>query len=172
MTIRAGASDVNEQVGVYRPGFSPSWESHVRLRTQADVHLSCTYAIMTSRERTYSQLGVANTFAVMYELCPWSWAVDYVTDTGDWINSMFARDGTRFIEGSETHVMIVTNGETQIHPGDILFVQSPTDRTDVVLGRMERYVLSSSPGPWMPTFRNRIGLNQLANLTAALSQLR
>ena len=172
MTIRAGHSDVETAVGVYRNGTSPSWECHVRLRTQSDVHLSCTYEIATSRERTYSQLGVSNTFAVMYELCPWSWAFDYVTDTGDWINSLFARDGTRFIEGSETHVMVVTSGDVQIHPGDVLLVKPPVDRTDVVLGRMERYVLTSSPGPWMPTFRNRIGLNQMANLMAALSQLR
>lgn len=171
MVIRAGHSDVEHRTAKMGAGFSPSWESHTQLRVESNCHLSCTYAIAASRERTYNQLGVSNSFSVMYELLPWSWACDYVTDTGDWLNALFARDGTSFIEGSETLVMKVTSGTEQIHPGSVRLVSPPKAGTDAVLGRMERSVLTSSPGPWFPTFRNRIGLNQMANLTAALSQL-
>jgi hypothetical protein len=135
-------------------------------------HLSCTYEVPVSSTRTLQQLGLGNPLSVGWELAPWSWAVDYVLGVGEWTNALFAREGTKFVEGSETLFMNINSDPSvsfELGSG-WQWLKKPTARTvPFSAGKIQRLVLSSSPGPWFPVFRNRMGLDQMANLCAALA---
>lgn len=173
MTIRAGGTDrrsVTKSVG-------GTWSTSLKwaLAVESSCHLSCTYEVPVSYARSLQQVGLGNPYSVAHELMPWSWALDYVTDTGSWINSLFARDGTSFVEGSESLIMRVVDDRAafSLHDTRDATIKRATypGVMAVRIGRFSRSVLTSTPLPWFPTFRNRLGLNQMANLTSALSQL-
>lgn len=135
-------------------------------------HLSCTYEIPVSSTRTLQQLGLGNPLSVAWELAPWSWAVDYVLGVGEWTNALFAREGTRFIEGSETLYMKITSDPSvyyELGPGWSWRKQPKPTTVNLTAGKIQRIVLTGSPSPWFPVFRNRLGLDQMANLCAALA---
>lgn len=177
MVVRAGHTDTS----VGRTGKMSTWSPGYQTILKADVvsscHLSCTYQVPVSSTRTVQQLGLGNPYSVAYELAPWSWALDYVSTTGDWVNSLFANEGTSFLEGSETLLMKVGGSEgmfefsTQPYPGYVMKKGPSQGLFDGNAGRMQRTVLNGPPLPWYPTFRNRLGLNQMANLMSALSQV-
>lgn len=173
MTLRAGGTDVRRVDATTQGLYS------TRLRWALDIearaHLSCTYLVPVSYTRSLQQVGLGNPYSVAYELMPWSWALDYVTDTGSWLNSLFARDGTSFVEGSESLLMRVVNDVVFYKPemayGVTLETWAHRGYLPFRAGRFSREVLTDTPLPWFPTFRNRLGLTQMANLTSALSQL-
>lgn len=177
LVVRAGHEETDEQ-SVTVTGSSAAWKGRLTAARQSRCHLSCIYEVPVSSARTLQQLGLGNPFSVAWELTPWSWAVDYATTMGDWINSLFANEGTRFVSGTRSLMMKIggeeesafwtiqkQNGfEVSPNPSSIGFL--------FAVGRFHREVLDGPPMPYFPTFRNRLGLNQLANLTAALSQLK
>lgn len=174
MTLRAGGSDRRRaiaELSVYLGSAIPVVDCEV----ESSAHLSCTYDVPVSYARSLQQVGLGNPFAVAHELTPWSWAADYVSDTGDWLNSLFAREGTSFKEGSESLIMKVVNDGALIRykaaSGGRIERSTFPDAMRFSAGRFQRTVLTSTPLPWFPTFRNRLGLHQMSNLLAAMSQL-
>lgn len=178
MVIRAGHSADRNCVSAPQTAWSPGMANRLHFPVQEACHLSATYEIPVSSERRMQQLGLGNPFSVAWELTPWSWAADYGTDMGDWLNSLFAREGTKFMEGSETLYMKygtdVGPAWVEVRPDSgYIFKKRGSGRGIVCTGgRISRSVLTGTPSPWFPTFRNRLGLNQMANLMAALSQMR
>lgn len=176
MILRAGASSTENTNYTFRGPFSPAWECALRTPLETRLHLSTRWAIPVTNNRRLQQLGLGNPFSVGYEVLPWSWAVDYVSTTGDWLQGLFAREGTTFLGGCESFYMVYGGSSptsVTVRDGVMRDVKATyPSSTSMELGRFERVILDTSPGPWFPTFRNRMGLNQLANLTSALAQLR
>ena len=52
-------------------------------------------------------MGLANPAEVLLELTPFSWVVDYLSNTGKWVQSLAPLQGARWIEGSMSLVQRV-----------------------------------------------------------------
>lgn len=170
-TVKAGHQQITTKTAVMQAYVSPSFQLHELGVVVARCHYSCTYEVTSKVDRTLAQLGLSNSFSVMFELTPWSWAVDYVLGVGNWLNSMFASTGLRFVEGAESLMMTAEIADTQVHPDPSQRLDRvPRGRSTLSCGRFERNVLSVHPVPVMPVWKVRIGLQQSANLAAALSQ--
>lgn len=175
--LKKGGSAVSEhQVNVPGYNWQPSYEGTVPLERAEQCHISCVYDAAKTGTRTLQQLGLTNPLSVAWELTTLSWGVDYISNMGDWIQSLAKIDGGDFVEGSLTRVQRVRSvGPMSVrpHPAVKHYLGSLSDLMFVLnAGRMQRIVLSSTPTPALrPAFRNRLGLTRVANLTAVLSNL-
>lgn len=150
------------------------WTVHQPVLVETSAHVSARYEIPVTATRTLNQLGLGNPASVAWELLQFSWMVDYVLGVGDWLASLTAAVGTRFIEGSISRKQEVSSvGPFQIHaePGVVLQKGFETGIAQLGGGRFERTVLSTAVFPAvLPPLRSRLGLTQLANSLAALAQ--
>lgn len=176
--FRAGAShtwNVQMDSAKYQWGTLPVFT--IRGRVQAFCHVSAAYEIPVNASRTFEQLGLGNLASVAWELTQFSWMVDYVVDVGGWLESLTAADGTTFVEGCISRKMVMDhpdaggykNGGTILRPSvPVSGFSSESIRGQY--GRFQRSVLAESPVPTLPPLKRKIGLTQLANSLAALSQ--
>lgn len=170
-TCRAGSQRIDTNTAVMQGYVTPSFKLHELGLVVTRCHYSCTYTVSCAVDRTLAQLGLSNSFSVMWELTPWSWAVDYVLGIGSWLNSTFATQGLSFKEGSESLFMSIEIADTQVHPDPgCVLERVPRGRSTLIAGRFERNVLTVHPVPVLPIWKPRIGLDRMANLASALAQ--
>lgn len=177
LIARGGHEDIND-VDVDIPLFRNvgALVERLTLRVTSGCHYSIRYEKpggMLADARDQLGLGLAST---LWELTPYSFALDWVVGVGDWINSMGAADVADFVEGSVSKIQRVNLIRRQfvIPPGSIAedaqVVSDPGGRV-VAFGRFSREVLTHLPVPAiLPQIRNRMGLPQLASLMSLLVQ--
>ena len=177
LKIKTGASSTSEARYTSSSPYNPGWTGTVRLQTTTQCHISAVYDVVPTTERTFQQLGLTNPAVVAWELTTLSWMVDYLWGVGDWLQSLTRIDGASFVEGSLTRVQRCK------YAGPVSFTPSSSSvklvggfndyEVSISAGRMQRVVLPPegvTPG-LHPAFRNRMGLTQMANSLAVLSQL-
>jgi hypothetical protein len=75
---------------------------------QQDLLVGCTVHLTYEEDNPYlitaAQLGLVNPAEVVWELVPWSFAVDWFIPVGPWIQSTTAAIGWRFKGGSKTTI--------------------------------------------------------------------
>lgn len=151
------------------------WTVHQPVLVETSAHVSARYEIPVTATRTLNQLGLGNPASVAWELTQFSWMIDYVLGVGDWLASLTAATGTRFIEGSISRKQEVSSvGSFQVHANDGVRLQKGFHPGIARLGggRFERTVLSTAVFPAvLPPLRSKLGLTQMANSLAALAQV-
>lgn len=177
MKVKKGGSSeqrVNAKFAGYP--YAGAYEGTVQLIRASQCHISCVYEVTNTSTRTLQQLGLTNPVAVAWELTTLSWGVDYVSNMGQWLQSLAGIEGAAFVEGSLTRVMRVRSaGGFNFRPIGTWKIESggmEGSELSLFAGRMERTVLSATPTPAIsPAWRNRIGLTRMANLLAVTTKL-
>jgi hypothetical protein len=129
-----------------------------------------------SATRTFEQWGLANPAPVLLELTPFSWMLDYLSNTGKWVQSLVPIEGAQFIEGSISRIQIVDSlGPLRLvdQPGYTTVVGARTAPGGVRLsGRFDRTVLTSAILPALrPVIRDKLNLTRLANVLAVIGKM-
>jgi hypothetical protein len=178
LTIRKGASVIerghSSMSGAM--GFSQLMLG-IRGDVQSRCHISATYEIPVGTGRTMNELGLGNPASLVWELTLFSWLVDYVTTMGKWLDSLSARTGVTFLEGTITRVQKVLSIETQIWKNPFAFnyelVEGGGEWFDLgptyLCGQMRRDVLTDVLPAYRPAVRNRLDLTKLANVLSVLA---
>lgn len=177
VTVKAGAEGTvtgeakTESALLYNPYV---WDN-IRTQCRAFCHISAVYEVPRSGVRSASQWGLANPAAVAWELTAFSWLVDYVVGVGGWLESLSASNGTRFIEGSITKYMRVSDialwTEAKDSSSTKFSVSRPGSFVNADIGRINRSLLTNIAPSIVPPLRKTIGLTQMANAITALTNL-
>lgn len=177
-TVRGGAEEV-ASVLVDRGSNDRFWRTSAQFRGNAlrtsRCHISATYDVPISNRRTIEQLGLGNPAVVAWELVQLSWMVDYIVQVGDWLESLTAAQGTRFVEGSIGRQMVVTFPQpvdvySRLANASLLRGFGPR-QINGELGRFNRRVLHDLYPAFRPPIRNRLNLTRLANVLAVLPSI-
>ena len=140
-------------------------------------HISCVFEVVPTASRTLQQLGLTNPIGVAWELTTLSWAADYVSNMGKWLQSLASIEGARFVEGSISRVMRVKSdgsGARATPQPPYVLAEGSLQGIPLALqaGRFQREVLTETPTPALsPAWKNRMNLTRTANVLAALTKL-
>lgn len=183
LTVKKGAQRVHRAVySNSQLNFGPrvgSVKQTYRVAVTSRCHYSGTFEVTPSSDRTLAQLGLANPASVAWELCLFSWMVDYGLKVGDWLKSMTKLDHCKWVEGSVSRLAVVTtlDGSVELQKGpppssnDVREVKG-SGQCALECGRFSRQVLTSTPLPAaFPVPRSSLGITQMANAMAALAGL-
>jgi hypothetical protein len=121
-----------------------------------------------------SSLGLTNPLYLAWELVPYSFVIDWFTPIGDWLSSLDAAQGFKFYSGS------ITSREEEVTTLDnVLCLAGTRDGLNYTNSRyqasrrrfhVQREVLTSSPLPGFPGYKNPLSLAHAANGLALLTQ--
>lgn len=173
--VRSGGKETS--FFTYHPAaaWSNTFTSTVGMMRTARCYISAVYEVSLTKDSRAQRWGLTNSYSVMFELCPWSWAIDYLSNTGKWLASLTPVEGADFLEGSITRVL---EGDADVSErldpvtGTVPLYGFGRLPWTFACGRMERSVLPPVgvlPAV-RPTYQDKLGLKQTANLLAALSQ--
>lgn len=119
-----------------------------------------------------SSLGLTNPLEIVWELTPYSFVLDWMLPIGDWLSTLDAALGYKFLSGSVS-VRQRVKGEITMRAYDSYPFSNcrhgGRSRLDVV--RLDREVYTSSPLPHLPRFKNPLSLGHMANGLSLLAQV-
>lgn len=177
--IKNGAVDFGRQRVVTTTHYENKWETnHPRFNTRVneqkvDIKYVISYSMPQPEIQSLAALGITNPSAVLWELTPWSFAIDWLLPIGNWINSWDAAAGLSFVRGSKTvfekyqrHES--SHGHYLDDYGDYYIdVTESLDKTDKMI-RCKRTPLASFPMDRLPAFKNPFSRQHIANLSTLL----
>lgn len=143
---------------VYTSGVTAAMEWEQRGFRGAFVRLD--YTPGNTFFNALSSVGMTNPLEVLWEKVPYSFVVDWFYPIGDWLSSMDAAYGFIFKSGSSSELVKTSMVGKGISWGNS-FDASYTRSTKYV--RLVRKVLSSSPIPFPPGFKNPVSVGRMAN---------
>lgn len=161
---------------VYRTSSGMSGvNAEYRYVIETRCRINARYAIHVTKDSRAQQWGLTNSVSVLYELTPFSWMWDYLTNTGDWLASLLPVEGAQFLEGSLTRFQQAIGGPggIKLSPSSGWTSVSPSEATLVLNGmRTDRVLITTGLLPaFRPAFQNKLNLTRLANSLAAMTQL-
>lgn len=138
-------------------------------RDFSGVFVRLDYAMVNPAAHELQELGFVNPALLAWNLLPYSFVVDWFLPVGDWFQAWTADMGFQFLGGSISTLErrnLVSLQAAAPFWYDVL-------RGDVHGGRVEnlrfkRVVLSVSPAPRMPHFKNPLSLGHFANAMSLL----
>ena len=145
------------------------------LGVESRCRINATYAVLPTKDSRAQQWGLTNSFSVAYELIPFSWMVDYLTTTGEWLSTLTPAEGATFLEGTITRYQeVVAVRPVRLYgTGGWSVVSGKTMQSQLFAMRLERSLLP----PYgilpalRPALRNKLNLTRLANSLAALAKV-
>ena len=176
LTVRSGCTENNIETFTTPSGVvTPGWNVTVKMLHIWRCKVAATYDVEPTSNTRWQQWGLMNTPQALYEACPFSWMLDYLTNTGEWLESLTPVEGAQFVEGTITRyqqsspvgaVTFTGNGAT-LHSG---FSREPwvLDGMRIERSLIPPYGLLPSV---RPAFRNKLDLERLANCLAALASV-
>jgi len=105
------------------------------------------------------RLGVTNPVLLAWELLPYSFVIDWLIPIGDWLSSLDACVG---VLGAYGTVTTKTRNISEVTYGNQFNFETT----------YSRQVFDHIPAPVFPSYKKSIGLVQIANALALLSQLK
>ena len=178
LVVQTGSTETVElklssNSGIITPGYTVS--AAVYLFTKCRINAK--YEVeLTSNARAQSW-GLMGTPAILYEAIWLSWMVDYLTNTGEWLESLTPVEGANFLEGTLTRFQEAQPARRlEFHPNPgVTFISGyPTSEWwSCDLMRIERNLIPAEgllPAV-RPVYRNKMNLTRLANVMGALSGL-
>lgn len=137
----------------------------------AEAHISAIYRIPT-RVSAFATAGFDDSLSVAWELCRYSWLVDYLLKVGPWLRSLQAGKYCDFVEGTMSTKCESTlrkrYSESYIPGVEIL--RDPADLPAFVQAmRFKRQVLSGVRPAFLPSLGDTLKTTQLANALSAIT---
>lgn len=172
ITVKGGASEeYRYDVTLVNEGYNGSPVSLIAEVVQVvKIDYSCVYKVPI-RTSLQEQLGIDNPGSLAWELCRYSWLADYALGIGDWIRSMTAANGTRFLEGTMSKKRTARIDRLRsVAPSGTTIEEDPA-RTRMFLNieLFDREVLLRGVMPAaMPGVKHKLSLDHLANALSVL----
>lgn len=175
--IRGGASDKMEfrlHTGRASSNYLIGMDCYADFLNEVKVAYACKYRIPV-KPTTSERLGFYNPAHLAAQLTRFSWMLDYVTNTSDWLRSTMAGANCQFIEGTKSVLSRTTGvgGVSEAQPGwtvvrdpmasGFVFSSDKFERTLVPITG----VLPS----FLPGVKNQLNVTKMANSVAALTTL-
>lgn len=140
--------------------------------SKLSVSVGVTASVPNWVMRDFDRLGLTNLMTVAWERVPYSHVIDWVLPVGNWLSALDVGNYLTFVNGFVTRYVL--------EEGQII-TEKPHSSTvwtvrDDVPGRFRRYAMRRAtiqqfPVASFPSLRNNLGLNQMAQGLAMLSQL-
>jgi hypothetical protein len=167
----AQASRKFEDVQVLKPR---NWTVTTRRVTEYTIKYGVYYST-SELQHTLAQVGLTNPALIAWELLPWSFVIDWFIPIGNFIGSWDATIGLDFYKGYKT----VFVRQYYVSSAKATYVGSypetefwrGTAETSGKLVTVKRTVLTSFPMSGLPSFKNPISFDHVANAMALLTQL-
>jgi len=121
----------------------------------------------TAPFQTLTQAGITNPLELAWELLPYSFVVDWFLPVGNWLSTLDATVGWKFLAGCQTQVTRTRYRETYskgIHP---LSISASGEHTGQQFN-LDRVLYSASPIPRPPAPKNPASLLHLNNAVSLL----
>jgi len=131
------------------------------------------YELSDALLAVFSSLGLTNPLEIVWELLPYSFVIDWFVPIGDWLRTMDADFGWRFLGGTNTNgYRYRTVGEGTVRRYDVdpsrLFQSSGLANSTQSVLSFARSVYTSSPGAGFPTVKNPMSAGHVANALSLL----
>lgn len=145
------------------------FKAQYRSVTSAGVFVRLDYVMSNPALHQLQQVGLANPAALAWNLVPYSFVLDWVLPVGDYLNSWTADLGLSFKAGTISRFRRVEEKAVAIGPYD-KYNRPQGTISPGIRSRTEftRVVLSSSPSPRVPHFKNPLSLGHFANAMSLL----
>lgn len=142
------------------------------IKQSCNVRLDCQ--MVTPLLATLAQLGITNPALLVWEKIPYSFVIDWALPVGDYLSLLDATFGWRFLSGSIGRISRLR--EYSPRPTQLSKVTNPAITYYGVSGgpffnesfSMTREVYSSFPSPRIPSFKNPLSLDHVANALSLL----
>lgn len=176
LTVRSGCTDHRIETFKHFAGvFSPGWDITVKMLHLWRCKVAATYEVEPTSNTRWQQWGLMNTPQALYEATPFSWMLDYLTNTGEWLESLTPVEGASFIEGTITRYQQSSPMGSATFTGNGATLHSGFEPEPWVLDgmRIERSLIPPHgllPAV-RPAYRNKLNLERLANVLAALASV-
>lgn len=112
------------------------------------------FRVQSGAVKTLSEVGLTNPATVLYELTPWSFALDWFIPIGQWIDTWDATNGLQFVKGCKTTVtktaVIIKCRATGKGFYDSASVHGSASKRTVDVVRVQT---SDFPSPALPRFK-------------------
>lgn len=145
------------------------------VKTKVRVKVRLDYTLENPFVATLSQVGVTNPAALVWELLPYSFVVDWFSPVGNWLSAFDAALGWSFKGGSCSAISNYDERGTVVIPpkvfGGHVSVMGAAASAHWRANSFTRKVYSSSPLPRFPGIKNPISGPHIANAVALLSQV-
>lgn len=175
VTVKAGAADETDvwQLMHTKNHQDAPYSLWAKVHQTCGVHYAARYNVPV-RATIPEQLGLWNVPSVTWNLVRKTFLVDYVSNTGQWLNGMLAPMNTSFIEGTKSEIRRSTIVDWEFRDETRPWVKRPKlDTHLLVVEHFDRSVLTHGvfPAP-LPSVINKLSAAKLANLLSVISQLR
>jgi len=142
------------------------------------IDYSCSYTCRFSADtdiHLITKLGLTNPAVVLWEKLPWSFVIDWFIPVGDFLSSLDATNGLRFVDGSKSTKLSVTSTISET------FRLGSEQAGEQIEGNLQggtsseifrRVVLSDFPSVSLPSFKNPISMTHAVNAVALLVGLK
>jgi hypothetical protein len=143
-----------------------------RISHACNVRLDCQMVHPTLA--TLAQLGITNPALLVWEKIPYSFVIDWAVPVGDYLSLLDATFGWKFLSGSIGKISRLR--EYSARPTQLTKVTNPNFTYYGVSGgpffnesfASTRAVYSSFPSPRIPSFKNPLSLDHVANALSLL----
>lgn len=140
---------------------------------ETKCRIGLSYTVSDPLVAMFAQLGLTSPASLLWELTPWSFAVDWFLGIGNALQAGSAFDGLVFKRGYKTYF---TRERAYVGMGwqaaneDVAYrrKESITGQCQGEGVRMNRTVLTDFPSPKLPSLKNPVSLIHAANATALL----
>lgn len=134
--------------------------------------MKINYALSLPEIHSLSQVGVSNPALVMWELTPWSFVIDWFLPIGNYLSSLDATLGLRFISGSTsnryTKKTVARITWNYLGAAKITGYAEAVNQGD----GYSRYVMADFPSTSLPTLKSPVSLEHALNAISLLSMHR
>lgn len=179
-SVRSFSAETDREVQeISYSHFSPKCGYDLISTVHRRVNVRLDYELDNILLQQFSSLGLTNPVAILWELVPYSFVLDWLLPLGGWLSVMDASLGWKFKGGSQSvkRTKYGSGGPFRIiqHSGifdpthKVTFARSIAD-AKLEQEQFERTVFTSSPLPTVPRFRNPFSPRRTANALALLSQ--
>lgn len=138
--------------------------------TRFFCHVRLDYVMDTPAYHQLQELNLLDPVAIAWNLVPYSFVVDWFLPIGNYLQELTADAGYRFLGGSVSRYMVVdVRGDGQLtNSGGYSVISSDVNPAFGHNFAVDRFVLTSSPGPRVPHFKNPLSLHHFANAMSLL----
>lgn len=159
------SQDIQPQLG-YIP-----WKCDLRSVTKSGAFVRLDYVMENPALAELQKLGLVNPALLAWNRLPYSFVVDWVFPVSDYLQAWTAALGYRFLGGSISTMRKVTAScsNASVVKGPFKSASVSISSNSLIGVDFKRYVLSSSPAPRMPHFKNPLSLRHTANAIALLT---
>lgn len=170
ITVRASSARVSDtfRAGVSDPSMNSRHRADIREKFEESEYVILHYAEDNPALASAAATGFLNPALLAWELLPWSFVADWFIPIGNYLATLDAAVGYKFLGGCSTARYLYDLSVSRIYSLDYSPSQYRAGPHTRYRKGIERRIFSSSPLPRHPGFKNPFSLTHAANAIALL----